>query len=365
MPKVISIVSGKGGCGKSLLTAVLGRALAREHQKVLIVDFDIFVRGLTVLLNDFGKIIPQNEMYLTTSGILGIFSEKSKDKKPLYFGGTNLLSIERFFECDVLPSVGNIADPLDYNDKDLSDQEFCLEVVNYLLKQEDIKKYDYILLDNRAGMDSLVYACCANSDIVLSIAEDDPVGKMTNLNLVNFIKYSKNLKNIYSIINKARKVRDINEIERRINERSDFSIVGVVPFDIEILENFGTEKFWYTVDETLYFKAIIDSWNRLAKTANLVPIKESNYNFPPKIFMDKSLGKFTLLERMLRVYSVVFIFSGIGVYAYSKFRFEQISMLDLVSLISVTIGVLSLLISTTSVKNFLFGRESKSRDSNF
>ena len=61
--KIINLVSGKGGTGKSLLTAVLGRALAREGLNVLIIDLDIFVRGLTILLSESGKRIFQTEGY--------------------------------------------------------------------------------------------------------------------------------------------------------------------------------------------------------------------------------------------------------------------------------------------------------------
>ncbi|NMH26478.1 nucleotide-binding protein [Flavobacterium silvaticum] len=358
MAKVISIVSGKGGCGKSLLTAVLGRALAKEQQRVLIVDMDIFVRGLTVLLDSFGNYGYKSPFNITTSDLLGVYRNNSKNYDPLSIPD---LAIERFFECDVLRAVSNISQPLDYNDKDLSDQDFCNAQINYLLSHKSVSVYDYILIDNRAGMDSLVFASCSNSDIILSIAEDDEVGRITNLNLVNFIKFSKNVNHIFSIINKARKIRDVEEISKRLNERSDFSVVGVVPFDIEILENFGSEKFWHTVTETLYFKSVIDSWNRISKTNALVDIKEFRYNFPPKIFMNKSQGRYTLVERMLRVYSILFIFVGIGIYVYSKFLYEQISRLDLISLLSVVIGVFSLVLSTAGFKSFISGKKNDSQ----
>ena len=45
--KIINIISGKGGTGKSLITAVLGRLLAQEGASVLLIDYDMFVRGLT------------------------------------------------------------------------------------------------------------------------------------------------------------------------------------------------------------------------------------------------------------------------------------------------------------------------------
>ena len=51
---------------------------------------------------------------------------------------------------------------------------------------------------------------------------------------------------------------------------------------MEIMEDFGTDRFWNTVNETLYFKAVIDSLNRLAKNQGLKEIKESSYNFLQK-----------------------------------------------------------------------------------
>ena len=63
---------------------------------------------------------------------------------------------------------------------------------------------------------------------------------------------------------------------------SDYNIIGMIPFDMEIMEDFGTDRFWNTVNETLYFKAVIDSLNRLAKNQGLKEIKESSYNFLQK-----------------------------------------------------------------------------------
>lgn len=354
MRKIVSIVSGKGGCGKSLLTTILGRALSREGKKVLIIDMDIFVRGLTVLLYDFKK-RQSSKKLLTISDIFGIYSEGSEYKKPIDYNSGDL-AFERFFECDVLPAVSNIGDPLDYNDKDLSNQQFCDYQINKLLNIIDTQ-YDYILIDNRAGMDSLVLSSCLNSDFVLTVAEDDGVGKQTNLNLVNFLKFNKRIKNIYSIINKARKVKDYNTLKQRIDTKSDFNVVGIIPFDMEILEDFGSERFWMTVNETLYFKAVIDSWNQLSKSEEVVEISESKYRFPPKIFMSKSDGKYTLIERMLRIYSITFIFAGISVFLYSKYSFENISSLDLISLVSISVGVLALIISTTNLRSFLVGEK--------
>ena len=46
MGKVISVVSGKGGVGKTTLTANLGAAFSLLNKKTLIIDMDIGLRNL-------------------------------------------------------------------------------------------------------------------------------------------------------------------------------------------------------------------------------------------------------------------------------------------------------------------------------
>lgn len=57
MSKVWMIASGKGGVGKSTLTANIGRALAREGRKVCVVDTDIGLRDQDALLGLENRIV--------------------------------------------------------------------------------------------------------------------------------------------------------------------------------------------------------------------------------------------------------------------------------------------------------------------
>ena len=48
---IINVVSGKGGTGKTLLVSVLADILGNSpNAKTLVIDLDVFVRGLTSLL---------------------------------------------------------------------------------------------------------------------------------------------------------------------------------------------------------------------------------------------------------------------------------------------------------------------------
>ena len=346
MATVISIVSGKGGAGKSLLTAVLGRALAREGERALLVDMDIFVRGLTVLLFGF-KRPDRMDGSTTVSDLLGVFATSSKNKKPVA-SELDQYMIQRFFECDVLPAVDNISAPLDYDDKNLSDEEFCELCVLKLIASAE-KKYDYILLDNRAGMDSLIAATCKNAKIVLTVAEDDDVGRQTNVNLIRFLQSRKQVRVVYTIINKGRNIRTYSDVELRSRQRHEFSMLGVIPFDLDILEEFGSDRFWTSIMETLYFRALLDAWNILARAEGVTELSESKYRFPPKIFMRKSQGRYALIERIMRVYGILGILGGGFIWAYEQFRLQKLDRFELYALVTVGLGVFMLVFSTSSL----------------
>ncbi len=55
--KVITVTSGKGGVGKTTITANLGAALAAQGQKVICIDADIGLRNLDVVLGLENRIV--------------------------------------------------------------------------------------------------------------------------------------------------------------------------------------------------------------------------------------------------------------------------------------------------------------------
>jgi septum site-determining protein MinD len=341
MATVISIVSGKGGSGKSLLTAVLGRALALEGKRVLLVDLDIFVRGLTVLLAGFGT-RDRRPGQLTVSDLLGVFSERSEGRQPLKADKENYM-LHRFFECDLLPAVDNIAAPLDYDDRSLSDENYVAQRLNELIASVE-GLYDYVMLDNRAGMDSLIAASCRNAGIVLSVSEDDEVGRQTNVNLIRFLQSRKGIRIVYTILNKGRKISSYGDLAERIRQRHEFSVLGVIPFDIEIMENFGSDQFWTTMTQTLYFRAVIDVWNELAENEAITELSLSRYSFPPRIFMRRSDGRKSLIERVISLYSLLFVLGGGFTWIYFQFYRVRGNVFspDFIALLIAVLGALML-----------------------
>lgn len=57
MAKIISVVSGKGGTGKSTISAALAKAFSADKYKVLAIDLDIGLRSLDILLSLENKVV--------------------------------------------------------------------------------------------------------------------------------------------------------------------------------------------------------------------------------------------------------------------------------------------------------------------
>jgi septum site-determining protein MinD len=57
MGKVIVVTSGKGGVGKTTSSAALGAALARNGEKVVVVDFDVGLRNLDLVMGAERRVV--------------------------------------------------------------------------------------------------------------------------------------------------------------------------------------------------------------------------------------------------------------------------------------------------------------------
>jgi flagellar biosynthesis protein FlhG len=121
--KVISFVSGKGGVGKTSIATSLAYVLANSFNKrVLLLDCDIGLGNIHILL----KLPPEKNLKLALTGT---------DIKQI---------IQRIYNFDVVLGFSGIE----------SLEEFeSFESANVIVQLEKvIENYDYVLLDNSAGI---------------------------------------------------------------------------------------------------------------------------------------------------------------------------------------------------------------------
>lgn len=251
-PLLINIVSGKGGTGKSLISATLGRLLAQEGAKVILVDADVFVRGLTCFLRKaFEKKTITDKP--TVSDFLGLSDNKNMILEDV--------SLERFFEIDLVPSVSSIIEELSYLE---SSSEAALHGMDRLFRILRNSEADIILIDNRAGVDSLIIETCKQSDVILSVSDADKIARVTNDNLIRHIK-DKIKSTPYTILNKVAKIGSYDEYRRsQSNARRGFELIGEIPFDRNLADIFGEDYFWDKINMTKFAYSLSDTWNHLA-----------------------------------------------------------------------------------------------------
>jgi len=126
MGEVITITSGKGGVGKSTLSANLSVGLAESGKKVVAVDFDIGLRNLDMILGLENRIVYDVIDVMEDRCNLSQALINDKRSKNLYF----------------LPASQT-------SDKTILDKDKVQKLVESLKKE-----FDIIILDSPAGIES-------------------------------------------------------------------------------------------------------------------------------------------------------------------------------------------------------------------
>jgi len=143
---IIAVTSGKGGVGKTFVSANLACALAQRGERVLVLDADLGLANLDVVLNLFPKITLHD-----------VFTGKSD------------------LEQAILPAPGNFSVLLagsglvEYSRLTPEVRDKLLEVI-----QAVTPRFDRIILDTGAGISDVVLYTISLADEVLIVATPEP-----------------------------------------------------------------------------------------------------------------------------------------------------------------------------------------------
>jgi len=331
--KVINVISGKGGTGKTLLTAVLADMLGNEGYSVLVIDLDVFVRGLTSLLYFHKK----ETIQLTQEDKMSV-SEYFIDKGDIDISGKTKFSIERYRSFDVIPSVTRVDEILNFKDIMPDNKSEARDIVSSMLKSIE-KNYDFIILDSRAGYDELISATHYLSDLSICVEEEDDISKITSNNLVKQLAEDADVP-IFRITNKARSIQSEKDLAV-----SGVENLGKVPFDMDVMESFGTFHFWDDISRTLYKSSLARAWNLLSSKLRFEkPVSQQRMSLIGSENIEKRLQFISLKDRVFFIYS--FLITLIGI-VYGVFGGEGImkfwSSMNPLQSISLAFGFMGLL----------------------
>ncbi|BBD07587.1 MinD/ParA family protein [Desulfovibrio ferrophilus] len=171
-----SIVSGKGGVGKTNLALNLGYALYRGHHKVMLMDCDLGLANLDVLLG----LTPDK----TLQDLLTQDVDPADVVVPIEQGG-----------FDFLPSASGVPELIDL-DEDL--QGLLFDKLNNVLSG-----YDFLLLDLGAGISRTVMRFSAMTQERIVIITPEPTSLTDGYAMIKVMNSEHGVKNFHVVVNMA------------------------------------------------------------------------------------------------------------------------------------------------------------------
>ncbi len=201
MTEVVSILSGKGGVGKSIFSLNLATALAKRNVETLLIDFNLSAPSLNLML---GKLSPEANLNQFLKGELN-------EKDIVYVHPTGLKVI--FSSGDELPG-----ESLTSNLSNLIDS---------------LKKYfDYIIIDTSPSLAYDTQVAVDNSNIAIGVSEPTVSSLVNTMRVLKFAEFKDN-KVLGLILNKVGLLE--SEISTRaLKEISDYPILAEIAFNNQI-----------------------------------------------------------------------------------------------------------------------------------
>jgi CO dehydrogenase maturation factor len=219
-------VSGKGGSGKTTIAAMIIRLLLhRQNKAVLAVDADPnSCLGLTMGVRPLGTIAE--------------IREQARSKSPTSPGMTRVQS----FEYGIQQAITE-ADGFDLLTMGRPEGPDCYCAANNLLRQFLDKlssAYDFVVVDNEAGMEHLSRRTTNNVDFLCIVAEPTPLGAVTAKRIFDLAEQLPiSVKQIGVIWNRAEIAKDLNGIET----------FGCIPFDESVFNASMQGKTIFDLEE--------------------------------------------------------------------------------------------------------------------
>ncbi len=209
MTRIIVITSGKGGVGKTTITANLGIALAKIGHQVALVDADFELRNLDLLLGLEKRII--YTLFDVLAGECRLEQALVKDKRQ---PGLTLLPAAK------------------KRTKELVTPEQIKPLLNDLAQ-----KYEYVLIDSPAGIDAGFQTAIAAATEALVVATPE-ISSVRDANRVITLLQAQKIKLIQLIVNRVRPgmVRDLNMMSPEdVQELLGISLLGSICEDDRVI----------------------------------------------------------------------------------------------------------------------------------
>ncbi len=219
-------VSGKGGVGKTTVSAGLINYFAEKGNRVFAVDADPDVSLGTVLglssesVDNLKPIVDMREVIKEKSGGGGAFFNLNPDVNDVIEDFTVSKNNINFLKMGAIKQGGSAC--------------YCREnsVLNALLNRVVLKEKQYVLLDMGAGIEHLTRGTANGVDIMIVVTEPSQVSVQTARTVEKLAKEI-GIKNIKFIGNKIRNLKEEDFLNSKLQPNN---ILGFIHYSDEILD---------------------------------------------------------------------------------------------------------------------------------
>ena len=207
--RTIAVASGKGGVGKTNITANLAIAFSRLNKNVLVFDADLGLSNIDVILN-----------LATKYNIKDLFSGEKKLEDLIVEGPEGI---------KVLPASSGIQELTSL------DEFQRLRLIEEFESYED--NVDYLLIDTSSGIsENVAFFCMAAQDIIIvTSAEPTAMTDAYALIKVLYTKYQE--KDFKVLVNNVKDEKEATDVYRRLSTAAErflsisLDYIGYVPHD--------------------------------------------------------------------------------------------------------------------------------------
>jgi len=217
--RITAITSGKGGVGKTFLSANLATALARQGEKVLVLDADLGLANLDVVLNLFPKITLHD--VFTGKNTLDQAILEAPGGFSVLLAGSGLVEYSRL----------------------------TAEVRDQLLKIIEVvaPRYDRILLDTGAGISDVVLFAVSLATEVLVVATPEPTSLTDAYATIKVLATQQQRSAIALVVNQVSRSGEGRVIRGQLQQVVDRFVTpslpaGSAPVKIELLGEIPIDK---------------------------------------------------------------------------------------------------------------------------
>ncbi|MBQ6809322.1 MAG: septum site-determining protein MinD [Clostridia bacterium] len=208
MGRIITVISGKGGVGKSTFSANAAVFLSKLNKRILLVDADINLNNLDLIMGI------QDQIIFNASDVV---HKRCNAGKAI---------------------IKNVFDGLDFFPGSINPGDDPTEVVAGIceLLKELKGDYDIILIDCPSGVDSTVRALAKISDASIVVTTPD-LTAIRDANRAAILVYGEKTEDVRLVVNRVRPkliekglAPDIDEII----DNTEVQLLGLIPEDIKI-----------------------------------------------------------------------------------------------------------------------------------